>query len=139
MHQRLAQEFLLRLSKRALWVVSPALREDAFRDAFDEFYSAFKDELDWYEFERDRNEFLLRLARRAVHTIAFCLREEEMRDAFEEFHAAFKEELLHYEQARERMQARLAGRREKPIQEPGDNVVPRTPLTREEGPPSGMT
>jgi hypothetical protein len=125
-HQRLTHEFLLRLSKRALWVISPALREDAFRDAFEAFHAVFKDELDWYEFERERNEFLLRLARRAVRTIAFCLREEEMRDAFEEFQVAFKEELDWYEFEKERMAARLAGRaiRKDATDENGNGAVP---------------
>lgn len=68
MHQRLAQEFLLRLSKRALWVISPALREEEFRDAFEGFHAAFKEELDWYEFEKER--MAARLAGRPMRTDA---------------------------------------------------------------------
>jgi hypothetical protein len=63
-NQRLENEFLLRLSKRAVWVVSPALREEEMRDAFESFHAAFKEELGWYEFEKER--MAARLAGRPI-------------------------------------------------------------------------
>jgi hypothetical protein len=54
MHQRLSQEFLLRLARRAVGVIAPCLREEEMRDAFEEFYAAFKEELIRYEYERER-------------------------------------------------------------------------------------
>ena len=62
MHQRLANEFLLRLAKRATWIISPALREEEQHDAYQEFHAAFKEELCWYEYERAK--MLARLAGR---------------------------------------------------------------------------
>jgi hypothetical protein len=54
MHQRLANEFLLRLSRRALAIIAPCLREEQQRDAFSEFHAAFKEELLRYEQDRER-------------------------------------------------------------------------------------
>jgi hypothetical protein len=54
MHQRLANEFLFRLARRATRIASPALREEDLRDAYQEFHAAFKEELGWYEYERAR-------------------------------------------------------------------------------------
>jgi hypothetical protein len=54
MHQRLANEFLLRLSRRALAIIAPCLREEEQRDAFSEFHEAFKEELLRYEQDRER-------------------------------------------------------------------------------------
>jgi hypothetical protein len=54
MHERLANEFLLRLARRATWIISPALREEEQRDAFEEFHAAFREELCWYEIERKK-------------------------------------------------------------------------------------
>jgi hypothetical protein len=54
MHQRLANEFVLRLARRALAIIAPCLREEEWRDAFQEFHEAFKEELIRYEVERDR-------------------------------------------------------------------------------------
>jgi hypothetical protein len=54
MHQRLANEFVIRLARRALAIISPCLREEEWRDAFDEFHAAFKEELLRYEQERER-------------------------------------------------------------------------------------
>jgi hypothetical protein len=59
-NQRLANEFLLRLAKRATWIICPALRPEEQRDAFQEFHAAFKEELTWYEYERAK--MLARLA-----------------------------------------------------------------------------
>lgn len=53
-HQRLANEFLMALSMRALGIIAPALREEEQREAFDEFHSAFKEELLRYEQARER-------------------------------------------------------------------------------------
>jgi hypothetical protein len=65
MHQRLANEFLLRLARRALAIIAPCLREEEQRDAFEEFHMAFKEELLRYEEEKDRLQARLR-ARRPV-------------------------------------------------------------------------
>jgi hypothetical protein len=54
MHQRLANEFLLQLARRALAIIAPCLREEERRDAFAEFLAAFKEELLRYENERER-------------------------------------------------------------------------------------
>jgi hypothetical protein len=54
MHQRLANEFLFRLARRALAIIAPCLREEEQRDAFSEFHMAFKEELLRYEEEKDR-------------------------------------------------------------------------------------
>ncbi len=54
MHQRLANEFVIRLARRALAIIAPCLREEEWRDAFDEFHVAFKEELLSYEEERER-------------------------------------------------------------------------------------
>jgi hypothetical protein len=56
MHQRLANEFLLRLARRALQVIAPCLREEEWNDAFQEFVAAFKTELDWFQCEAKRME-----------------------------------------------------------------------------------
>jgi hypothetical protein len=60
MHQRLANEFVLRLARRALAIIGPCLREEEWRDAFDEFHAAFKEELLRYEQERERMAARLR-------------------------------------------------------------------------------
>jgi hypothetical protein len=60
MHQRLANEFVFRLARRALAIIAPCLREEEWRDAFDEFHAAFKEELLRYEEERDRMRARLR-------------------------------------------------------------------------------
>jgi hypothetical protein len=49
MHQRLANEFLLQLARRALAIIAPCLREEEQRDAFAEFHAAFEEELLRYE------------------------------------------------------------------------------------------
>lgn len=54
MHQRLANELVLRLARRALSIIAPCLREEEHRDAFSEFHDAFKEELLRYEDERER-------------------------------------------------------------------------------------
>lgn len=54
MHQRLENEFLYRLARRAVAIVTPCLREEEWRDAFEEFHLAFKEELHWYEEQRER-------------------------------------------------------------------------------------
>ena len=54
MHQRLANEFVLRLARRALDIISPCLRPEEFRDALDEFHAAFREELFRYEEARER-------------------------------------------------------------------------------------
>ncbi len=60
MHQRLANEFVIRLARRALSIIAPCLREEEWRDAFDEFHEAFKEELLRYEEERERMAARLR-------------------------------------------------------------------------------
>jgi hypothetical protein len=60
MHQRLANEFVIRLARRALAIIAPCLREEEWRDAFDEFHDAFKEEVLRYEEERERMEARLR-------------------------------------------------------------------------------
>jgi hypothetical protein len=60
MHQRLANEFVIRLARRALAIIAPCLREEEWRDAFDEFHAAFREELLRYEEERDRMRARLR-------------------------------------------------------------------------------
>jgi hypothetical protein len=60
MHQRLANEFVIRLARRALSIIAPCLREEEWRDAFDEFHAAFREELLRYEEERDRMRARLR-------------------------------------------------------------------------------
>lgn len=54
MNQRLFTELTYRLAHRALSVIAPLLREEEHRDAFDEFHRAFRDELLWYEVQRER-------------------------------------------------------------------------------------
>jgi hypothetical protein len=63
-HQRLVNEFLLRLARRALQIIAPCLREEEYRDAFDEFFAAFKEELLWFEHESERIQARLAGARR---------------------------------------------------------------------------
>jgi hypothetical protein len=63
MHQRLANEFLLRLARRALAIIAPCLREEEQRDAFAEFHTAFKEELLRYEEEKDRMQSRLKGSR----------------------------------------------------------------------------
>ena len=60
MHQRLANEFVIRLARRALAIIAPSLREEEWRDAFEEFHMAFKEELLQYEQERERMAARLR-------------------------------------------------------------------------------
>jgi hypothetical protein len=60
MHQRLANEFVIRLARRALAIIAPCLREEEWRDAFDEFHAAFREELLRYEEERERMAARLR-------------------------------------------------------------------------------
>jgi hypothetical protein len=64
MHQRLANEFLLRLARRALAIIAPCLREEEQRDALAEFHAAFKEELLRYENERKWLQARLTRARR---------------------------------------------------------------------------
>ena len=54
MHQRLANEFLLRLARRALQIIAPCLREEEHRDAFEEFTAAFKEEFNWFQMQCER-------------------------------------------------------------------------------------
>jgi hypothetical protein len=54
MHQRLANEFLMQLARRALAIIAPCLRKEEQRDAFAEFHAAFKEELLRYENEREQ-------------------------------------------------------------------------------------
>jgi hypothetical protein len=54
MNRRLANEFVIRLARRALSIITPCLREEEHRDAFSEFYGAFKEELVRYERSRER-------------------------------------------------------------------------------------
>ena len=60
MHQRLANEFVIRLARRVLAIIAPCLREEEWRDAFDEFHEAFKEEPLRYEEERERMASRLR-------------------------------------------------------------------------------
>jgi hypothetical protein len=60
MHQRLANEFLLCLSRRALAIIAPCLPEEDKRGAFSEFHAAFKEELLRYEQDRERMQARLR-------------------------------------------------------------------------------
>ena len=53
-HERLANEFVLRLAKRALWIIAPVLREEEHHDAFEEFARAFHEELVQYELDQKR-------------------------------------------------------------------------------------
>jgi hypothetical protein len=53
-HERLENEFLLRLARRALHIIAPCLREEEHRDAFNEFHAAFKEELLWFECQWER-------------------------------------------------------------------------------------
>lgn len=53
MHRALT-ELNHRLARRALGRVAHLLREEEHRDAFDEFYAAFRDELLRYEVQRER-------------------------------------------------------------------------------------
>jgi hypothetical protein len=110
-HQRLANEFLLSLSRRALRIIAPYLRGEEQRDAFTEFHAAFKEELLRYEYERLANELVLRLSRRALQIIAPCLCGDDLPEAFDAFYAAFKEEFHRYEKEQERTEARLKGAR----------------------------
>jgi hypothetical protein len=63
-NQRLSNEFLLHLARRAVQIIAFCLREEELRDAFEEFYAAFKEELSWYEFEQQR--MAARLAGRPI-------------------------------------------------------------------------
>ena len=54
MHQRLMNELVLSLARRALGVISACLRDDEHNDAFQEFCKAFKEELSRYEQKRKR-------------------------------------------------------------------------------------
>ncbi len=54
MHQRLANEFLLRLGRRALAIIAPCLRDEEHHDALAVFHAAFQEELLRYERERER-------------------------------------------------------------------------------------
>ena len=54
MHQRLMNELVLNLARRALGVISACLRDDEHNDAFQEFCKVFKEELSRYEEKRDR-------------------------------------------------------------------------------------
>jgi len=54
MHQRLFNECTHRLARTALSIVAPCLREEEQREAFSEFAKAFRDDLVWYEAERER-------------------------------------------------------------------------------------
>ena len=58
-HERLANEFVLRLAQRALWIIAPALREEEHQDAFEEFARAFHEEL--VQYEQDRKRMIARL------------------------------------------------------------------------------
>jgi hypothetical protein len=61
MHTRLIHDFVFRLAKRALSIIAPCLREEEHRDAFAEFYAAFKEEVRKYETDRER--MLVRLGK----------------------------------------------------------------------------
>jgi hypothetical protein len=54
MNQRLKNELVLRLARRALSIIAPCLREEEQRDAFDEFHAAFREEVVWYEVQAER-------------------------------------------------------------------------------------
>lgn len=64
MHQRLRNELVFRLAHRALSIIGWRLPAQELRGAFDEFYSAFHEELLRHEKETDRMEATLR----GVHT-----------------------------------------------------------------------
>lgn len=51
---RLLTDLNHRLARQALTRVAHLLREEEHRDAFDEFYAAFRDELLRYEVQRER-------------------------------------------------------------------------------------
>jgi hypothetical protein len=69
MHQRLANEFLLRLARRAPAIIAPCLREEEQRDAFSEFHAAFKQELLRYEEDRERMQARLKARPSAVRAL----------------------------------------------------------------------
>lgn len=54
MHHRLFNELVHRLVRRALSAFAPLLREEECRHAFDELYASFRDEILWYETQRER-------------------------------------------------------------------------------------
>jgi hypothetical protein len=54
MNQRLKNELILRLARRALAIIAPCLMESEHRDAFDEFHTAFREEILWYEVQAER-------------------------------------------------------------------------------------
>lgn len=56
MHERLANEFVFRLARRAAAIVARCLRDDEKRVAFDRFHRAFREELCRYEEERELME-----------------------------------------------------------------------------------
>lgn len=60
MHERLANELVFRLARRALAIVARCLREEERRDVFDYFQRAFREELYQYEVQRDRMHERLR-------------------------------------------------------------------------------
>ena len=64
MHERLLNELVLRLARRALGIIAPCLGEEEHRDAFDGFCEAFKVELLMYEQNRDHMEARLSGVRR---------------------------------------------------------------------------
>lgn len=53
-HHRLFSELTHRLARRALAVIAPLIRDEERRDAFAEFCACFRDELLWYETQRER-------------------------------------------------------------------------------------
>jgi hypothetical protein len=83
-NKRLASEFLLRLARRCVHIISPCLRDEELRDAFDEFYAASKEELCWYEYERAR--MLARLAAKRApgrREVAESLESDPLNDALD--------------------------------------------------------
>jgi hypothetical protein len=54
MRVRELNELTERLAGRALAIIAPCLREEEWRDAFQEFAAAFRDELIRHEVERER-------------------------------------------------------------------------------------
>ena len=60
MHQRLMNELVLSLARRALGVIAPCLRDEEHNDAFREFFEAFKEELLRYEEKRERMQTRLK-------------------------------------------------------------------------------
>jgi hypothetical protein len=61
MNQRMLNECVSDLARRALAIIAPALMEAEHRDAYEEFARSFREALLWYEIQRER--MLVRLGK----------------------------------------------------------------------------